>query len=49
MPDRYWKAIERKVARLFGTRRIGTREGGPAPDWENEWTVGKEIEALKGK
>ena len=43
MPDRYWKAIERKVARLFGTRRIGTREGGPAPDWENDWTVGEVV------
>ena len=43
MPDRYWKAIERRVARLFDTRRIGTREGGPAPDWENDWTVGEVV------
>ena len=43
MPNTYWKAIERRVARLFGTERIGTREGGPAPDWENEWTVGEVV------
>jgi len=43
MPDKYWKAIERRVARLFGTERIGTREGGPAPDWENDWTVGEVV------
>ncbi|MGH7770942.1 MAG: hypothetical protein ACREQA_01750 [Candidatus Binatia bacterium] len=41
MPDKFWKAIERKVARMFGTERIGTREGGQAPDWENSWTVGE--------
>ena len=39
MPDTYWKSIERRVARLFGTQRIGTREGGPAPDAENSWAV----------
>ena len=43
MSNTYWKAIERRVARLFGTERIGTREGGPAPDWENEWTVGEVV------
>ncbi len=43
MPNTYWKTIERRIARLFGTRRIGTREGGPAPDWENEWTVGEVV------
>ncbi len=43
MPDKYWKAIERRVARLFGTERIGTREGGQAPDWENDWTVGEVV------
>ncbi len=39
MPNTYWKTIERRVARMFSTERIGTREGGPAPDWENEWCV----------
>ena len=43
MPDNYWKAIERRIARIFGTERIGTREGGPAPDWENDWTVGEVV------
>ncbi len=43
MPDKYWKAIERRVAHLFGTERIGTREGGQAPDWENDWTVGEVV------
>ena len=28
---------------MFGTCRIGTREGGPAPDWENDWTVGEVV------
>lgn len=41
MSDKFWKAIERKVARIFGTTRIGTREGGPAPDLENSWIVGE--------
>jgi hypothetical protein len=43
MPDKFWKAIERRVARMFGTERIGTREGGQAPDWENDWTVGEVV------
>ncbi len=43
MPDRYWKAIGRRIAHLFGTRRIGTREGGPAPDFENSWVVGEVV------
>ena len=43
MADKFWKAIERRVARLFGTTRIGTREGGPAPDFENSWTVGEVV------
>ena len=43
MPNTYWKTIERRIARIFGTERIGTREGGPAPDWENEWTVGEVV------
>jgi len=28
---------------MFGTRRIGTREGGPAPDFENSWVVGEVV------
>ncbi len=28
---------------MFGTERIGTREGGPAPDWESETTVGEVV------
>lgn len=43
MPNTYWKSIERRIARLFGTRRIGTREGGPAPDWESDWTIGETV------
>ena len=43
MPNTYWKTIERRIARLFGTRRIGTREGGPAPDFENSWVVGEVV------
>ncbi len=43
MPNTYWKTIERRIARIFDTERIGTREGGPAPDWENEWTVGEVV------
>jgi len=43
MPNTYWKSIERRVARLFGTRRIGTREGGQAPDWEYDWTIGEVV------
>ena len=43
MPNTYWKTIERRIARMFGTERIGTREGGPAPDWENEWAVGEVV------
>ena len=41
--DKYWKAIERRVARMFGTERIGTREGGPAPDFEADWVVGEVV------
>ncbi len=43
MPNTYWKSIERRIARMFGTRRIGTREGGPAPDFENGWVVGEVV------
>ena len=43
MPNTYWKSIERRIARMFGTRRIGTREGGPAPDFENSWVVGEVV------
>ena len=43
VPNTYWKSIERRVARLFGTERIGTREGGPAPDFENSWVVGEVV------
>ena len=43
MPNAYWKNIERRIARMFGTRRIGTREGGPAPDFENSWVVGEVV------
>jgi len=43
MPNKFWKTIERRIARMFGTERIGTKEGGPAPDWENEWTVGEVV------
>lgn len=43
MPNSYWKNIERRIARLFGTERIGTREGGPAPDFENSWVVGEVV------
>ena len=43
MPNTYWKSIERRIARMFSTRRIGTREGGPAPDFENGWVVGEVI------
>ena len=43
MPNRYWKTIERRIARLFGTERIGTREGGQAPDFENGWVVGEVV------
>ena len=43
MPNSYWKSVERRVARIFGTKRIGTREGGPAPDWESETTVGEVV------
>ncbi len=43
MPNRFWKTIERRIARMFSTERIGTREGRPAPDWENSWTVGEVV------
>ncbi len=43
MPNTYWKSIERRIARMFGSRRIGTREGGPAPDFENSWVVGEVV------
>jgi len=43
MPNKFWKGVERKVARMFGTERIGSREGGPAPDWETELTVGEVV------
>ena len=43
MANTYWKSIERRIARLFGTQRIGTREGGPAPDFENSWVVGEVV------
>lgn len=43
MPNTYWKVIARRVARLFGTERIGVREGGPAPDFENTWVVGEVV------
>ena len=43
MPNTYWKTIERRVAGIFGATRIGTREGGPAPDWESDWTVGEVV------
>ena len=43
MPNTYWKTIERRVAGIFGAKRIGTREGGPAPDWESDWTVGEVV------
>ena len=43
MPNTYWKSIERRIARLFGTHRIGTREGGQATDWESSWTVGEVV------
>ena len=42
MPDKYWKAIERRVARMFDTERIGST-GWQSPDWENEWTVGEVV------
>jgi len=43
LPNTYWKSIERRVARLFGTKRIGTREGGPAPDFEGTFFVGEVV------
>ena len=43
MPNTYWKSIERRIAGMFGTRRIGIREGGPAPDFENGWVVGEVV------
>ncbi len=41
MGNTFWKSTEREVAKMFGTTRIGTREGGPAPDFENDWIVGE--------
>ncbi len=43
MPNTYWKSIERRIARLFGAERIGTREGGPAPDFENRWVISEVV------
>ena len=43
VPNTYWKSIERRIARIFGTQRIGTREGSPAPDFENSWVVGEVV------
>ena len=42
MPDKYWKAIERRVARMFGTERIGST-GWQSPDFENGKVVGEVV------
>ena len=40
--DKYWKQIERRVARMFGTARIGST-GWESADFENGEVVGEVV------
>jgi hypothetical protein len=37
MADKFWKAVERRIAKLFGTERIGAKNGNCQPDAINDW------------
>jgi hypothetical protein len=43
MADKFWKAVERRIAKLFGTERIGAKNGNCQPDFINEWLVGEVV------
>lgn len=43
MADKFWKAVERRVAKLFGTERIGAKNGNNQPDFVNDWLVGEVV------
>ena len=38
MADATWKAVERRIARAFGTERTGCT-GQATPDFETDWIV----------
>ena len=41
--DKFWKAVERRIAVLFGTSRIGAKNGNCQPDFINNWLVGEVV------
>lgn len=43
MADKFWKAVERRIAKLFGTERIGAKNGNCQPDFVNDWLVGEVV------
>jgi hypothetical protein len=43
MADKFWKAVERRIAKLFGTDRIGAKNGNCQPDFINDWLVGEVV------
>lgn len=43
MADKFWKAVERRIAKLFGTERIGAKNGDCQPDFVNDWLVGEVV------
>ena len=43
MADKFWKAVERRIAKLFGTERIGAKNGNCQPDFINDWLVGEVV------
>ena len=43
MADKFWKAVERRIAKLFGTERIGAKNGNCQPDFINGWLVGEVV------
>jgi hypothetical protein len=43
MADKFWKAVERRIAKTFGTERIGAKNGNNQPDFVNEWLVGEVV------
>jgi hypothetical protein len=43
LADKFWKAVERRIAKLFGTERIGAKNGNCQPDFINDWLVGEVV------